>query len=192
MPDPHHELDSDPRLWATEAQLYHACDELGRFIEQDFKQMPNESLSKMKWRALCFRRDCRALLECQPAHGSDKLGSLCFHVEFDAFLRKCLIFLEKKLASIAQGLPLNALFGAWEGGLSGQEVQAKDNTAFLPKVVASFNVMGGFGKTNSYETNFVRISALTAELHAQGVVVASIQEPRLAPGAPWPEWCGFQ
>ena len=192
MPDPYHELDADPRLWATETQFYHACDELGRFSEQDFKQKSDESLSKMKWRALCFRRDLRALLECQPAHGSAQLGNLCFHVEFDSFLRKCLLFLEKKMASIAQGLPLNALFGAWEGGLRGQEFQAKDSCAFLPKVVASFNVMGGFGKTNSFETNFARISALAAELHAQGVVVASIQEPRLAPGAPWPEWCGFQ
>ena len=52
----------------------------------------------------------------------------------------------------------------------------------MARVVAAFNVRGALGSEGGLESHEGRILKLTAEMHAKGVVVAVLGEPRFGPG----------
>ena len=136
------------------------------------------------WRALCLRRDIRALLRAQPAHGVDGLPAvLASHGAFTAAMRACLRRLEQRAAQRAQGLPLNALYGAWEGGVPAGEVRHEAaREATLPCRICAFNVQGACGRVGALEIHEEQVFQLAATLQQEGVVLAVLSEPRLGPG----------
>ena len=98
------------------------ADVKGELIQLVARSLPVERADIRRFRALCLRRDVRALGNAMPSHGlSEVPQSLHGFRAMDAAIFSVLKVLDKRMADMASGLPLNSLFGAWEGGLPARE-----------------------------------------------------------------------
>ena len=112
--------------------------------------------------------------------------------EFDAGLHAALSQLEARMARLTEGLALNSIFGAWEGGLPATESPEPSGPPVrLQGRIAALNVAGAFCMGGGVETDEGRMVTICAGLQAAGVIAAVVSEPKLAPGLPWPEWTGY-
>ena len=107
-------------------------------------QLPKEHMDIAKWAALAFRRDLLAILASKPPHGLEELpGVLPAWKTFDHALTETLRKLELRCHRAAEGLPLNHIHGAWEGGqLQGDLPSNQANSLQTPKV-GFLDVTGG-------------------------------------------------
>ena len=106
--------------WASRTEAVRAAAELKELVE---KELPGAAGRAGAWRALCCRRDARALLEAQPPHGlSGVPGELEAFREFDAAVRSACRRVEARMARAARGIPISSIYGAWEGGLPADEL----------------------------------------------------------------------
>ena len=157
--------------------------------------LPDERRQVRSFRALCLRRDVHALLNIRPLHGvSDMPLELRSFAGLDAAVYKSLKGLDRRMATLAAGLPLNSLYGAWEGGLPVEEMPSRTAlcTRSLPVTVSAFNVRGALTRDGGMETHDARILQLCSSLQAKGVLVAILSEPRFASGLVWPDWSGYR
>ncbi|CAK0849585.1 unnamed protein product, partial [Prorocentrum cordatum] len=176
--------------WTSRAEASRAGAELKELVE---KELPGAAGRAGAWRALRCRRDARALLEAQPPRGLTGVpAELEAFREFDAAVRSACRRVEARMARAAQGIPINSICGAWEGGLPAVELSSPSVEArAVALVLSAFNVQGGLGTFRGEGAHEGRARALVAELHRSGTVIAVVSEPRLAPGGLWPSWAGY-
>ena len=173
------------------------ADVKGELIQLVARSLPVERADIRRFRALCLRRDVRALGNAMPSHRlSEVPQSLHGFRAMDAAIFSVLKVLDKRMADMASGLPLNSLFGAWEGGLPAREVPLPSPHGSLERptckcVLSAFNIRGALCREGGLEAHEGRLLQLSASLHAGGVVVAILSEPKLAPGMIWPTWTGY-
>ena len=87
-----------------------------------------------------------ALWRAKPAFGvTDVPIELGAFREFDAAILNAMQVLDCRLRSVAKALPLNAVYGAWEGGLPAAEARLQKNSGALEMRLACFNVQGACG-----------------------------------------------
>ena len=177
--------------WAGVGRAAGAVAELCELVAA---RLPGPTGQPGKWKALCLRRDARALLRARPAQGANDLPiALVAARHFHAGVIEALTRAEQRMAELACGMPLNRIFGAWEGTLPADEVPPGSvSSVDLPRVVAAFNVRGACGRAGGLEAHDQRLLGLTASLQAAGVALAILAEPRFGPGMVWPEWTGYE
>ena len=177
--------------WATCEEAGRAAAELRELAE---RVLPGGSGRAGAWRAICCRRDARALLGAQPPHGLSGVPPEleAFRI-FDAAAREVCLWVEARMAWQAGDIPISSVYGAWEGGLPAHELvqDAVAPARTMTLVVSAFNVQGGLGSRRVEGAHEVRIREMVVELHSRGVALAVLSEPRLAPGSLWPSWAGF-
>ncbi|CAK0845307.1 unnamed protein product [Prorocentrum cordatum] len=134
--------------------------------------LPGDAGARGRWAALCLRRDARALLDSRPPHGLRDRdvpeGFEGFRI-FDAAVQEALKRAEDRAAQRAAGLPLNAMFGPWEGGMPASQCPAPPppESTVVTGIVAALNVAGAFRMGAGMETDSGRIAAVTAGLHEE-------------------------
>ena len=179
----------DLQAWASREAALEARAEMQRLV---VLKLPGPNGHTSSWASLCLRRDIRALERVRPSFGVSVMPpELGVFREFDAGICEALRVLDRRLGTAAALLPLNAIYGAWEGGLPAEEANAPSNHKQLRMRVACFNVQGECGHEGGVGAHDRRILSLISALHAKGTVLAVLAEPRLAPGMEWPAWTGF-
>jgi len=175
--------------WASRESAKDAADELRALARRGLALCGG---AQKRWRALCFRRDARALLQAKPNYGiSDMPCDLSSFREFDDAAAGALRTIDHRMGQEAGGLPLNKLYGPWEGGMPACEAPQESARRVMPVILAALNVRGAFGHDGGLEAHDERILRAVAVLHAAGVVMAVISEPRFGPGMVWPSWTGY-
>ena len=89
------------------------------------------------------------------------------------------------MASAAGNIPINSVYGPYEGGLRCVGDTTTDPAKKLPFVIAAFNVQDALGNAGGSAAQEERSLALATMLQTSGVVVAVLSEPRLSPGVQW-------
>ena len=178
-------------VWVSAQHLQAVRNEL---LELVSKTLPDEQRDVRSFRALCLRRDLKALLRARPSFGvSGVPQALRSFREFDDIITHTLGVLDSRLVSLSAGLQMNCLYGAWEGGLPAAEAPSDClSKRTLPVVVSAYNVRGALSRDGGMEAHEHRILHLSAKLQSAGCVVAILGEPRFAPGLIWPDWTGYK
>ena len=142
-------------------------------------------------KALSFRRDVRALLAARPLPGlSNVPTALQGYREMDILLCDGLKRLDRAMAAKARNMPLNCIFGPWEGGLPAEEF-VMSNTKQLRGVISVQNVRGAFRTTDGVAARDVRILQSVSEFQSVGAFLVIVADAQLAPGSIWPDWTGY-
>ena len=154
--------------------------------------MPEGTHAVRSFHALSLRRDLAALRRVQPSFGVSAIPEeLELHRGFDRALLEAMRILDERMRAASVGVPFGKLYGAWEGGLPAHE--APDdylNGKVLPLQVCALNLRGSLSR--GLEVQDEKVLALCSGLMEKGVLLAISSEPRVAPGAVWPDWSGYK
>ena len=84
---------------------------------------------------------------------------------------------------------MSKLYGPWESGMAAVVANGRNShihPGSAPLKLSAYNVRGACRQPGEG-----RILQLVSALHADGIHVAVLSEPRLEPGVPWSDWTGY-